>query len=96
MSIWQMHARNNLASQEEFVVTRVTARRALLALTILVLGNLQAWDTDVPSAGVWTVLLVSLATALPAARSLSCPCTCCHGTHLHCTVKESIQDELLN
>jgi hypothetical protein len=47
-------------------MTRITAIRALIALAILVLGNLQAWDSDVPSAGLWIVLLVSLATALPA------------------------------
>ena len=51
-------------------MTRITATRALLALVIIVLGNLQAWDSDVPSAGLWIVLLVSLATALPAVALL--------------------------
>lgn len=32
---------------------------------IFVMGSLQAWDSDVPSAGLFVVALVSLAIALP-------------------------------
>jgi hypothetical protein len=39
--------------------------RALLAFLAFVLGNLQAWDSDVHAAGLLTVLLVSLAIAIP-------------------------------
>jgi len=46
-------------------MTRSTALRAGLALLISVLGNLQAWDSDVPQAGLLIVFLVSLAVALP-------------------------------
>jgi hypothetical protein len=44
---------------------KTTATRAGLALIIFVLGSLQAWDSDVPAAGLWIVSLVSLAIALP-------------------------------
>ena len=44
---------------------RITATRAILAATIFVLGSLQAWDSDVPSAGLLIVTLVSVAIALP-------------------------------
>ena len=44
---------------------RITATRAILAITIFVMGSLQAWDSDVPSAGLFVVALVSFATALP-------------------------------
>ena len=44
---------------------RITATRAILAITIFVMGSLQAWDSDVPSAGLFIVALVSLAIALP-------------------------------
>ncbi|HSK87839.1 MAG TPA: hypothetical protein VK880_05755 [Anaerolineales bacterium] len=46
-------------------MTKNTALRAGLAIIIFVLGNLQAWDSDVPVAGLLVVSLVSLATALP-------------------------------
>jgi hypothetical protein len=46
-------------------MTRSTALRATLAVLAFVLGSLQAWDSDVPQAGLLIVLLVSLATALP-------------------------------
>jgi hypothetical protein len=46
-------------------MTRGTALRAALALLTFVLGSLQAWDSNVPEAGLLIVLLVSLATALP-------------------------------
>src|SRR5688572_29984635 len=44
---------------------KVTATRAALAVVIFVMGNLQAWDSDVPDAGLLIVFLVSLAIALP-------------------------------
>lgn len=44
---------------------RMTATRAILAITIFVLGSLQAWDSNVPEAGLLIVFLVSLAIALP-------------------------------
>lgn len=44
---------------------KMTATGAGLALIIFVLGSLQAWDSDVPAAGLLIVLLVSLAIALP-------------------------------
>ena len=44
---------------------RIIATQAILAITIFVLGSLQAWDSDVPSAGLLVVALVSLAIALP-------------------------------
>jgi len=44
---------------------RMTASRAALAVTIFVMGSLQAWDSDVPEAGLLIVFLVSLAIALP-------------------------------
>ena len=50
---------------------RLTAVRAILALTIFVLGSLQAWDSDVPSAGLLIVTLVSLAIALPPVALLA-------------------------
>lgn len=43
-----------------------TVLRASFALLILVLGNLQAWDSGVSEAGLMIVLLTSLAVALPA------------------------------
>lgn len=46
-------------------MTRNTALRAALAILAFVLGSLQAWDSDVPEAGLFIVLLVSLAIALP-------------------------------
>ena len=47
------------------VMTKQTVLRGGLALLIFVLGNLQAWDSGVPAAGVFVVFLVSLAIALP-------------------------------
>ena len=49
---------------------KVTAIRAGLAVIIFVMGNLQAWDSDVPTAGLLIVFLVSLAIALPAVALL--------------------------
>lgn len=46
-------------------MTRSTMLRATLALISFVLGSLQAWDSDVPTAGVFIVFLVSLAIAIP-------------------------------
>ena len=46
-------------------MTRNTILRAGFAIVIFVIGNLQAWDSDVPKAGILIVLLVSLAIALP-------------------------------
>ncbi len=45
-------------------MTRSTALQAALAFLIFVMGNLQAWDSNVPQAGLWVVLLVSLAIPL--------------------------------
>ena len=42
-----------------------TVLRAAFAIIIFVIGNLQAWDSDVPKAGLLIVLLASLAIALP-------------------------------
>lgn len=44
---------------------KMTATRAILAISIFLLGSLQAWDSDVPAAGLLIVSLVSLAIALP-------------------------------
>ena len=49
---------------------KMTATRAGLAVIIFVMGNLQAWDSDVPEAGLLIVFLVSLAIALPAVALL--------------------------
>jgi hypothetical protein len=46
-------------------MTRNPAVQAALALIIFVLGNLQAWDSDVHQAGLLIVFLVSLAIGLP-------------------------------
>ena len=45
-------------------MTQNTALRAGLAYLIFVLGSLQAWDSNVPDAGLLIVLLVSLAIPL--------------------------------
>ncbi len=45
-------------------MTRSTALQAALAFLIFVMGNLQAWDSNDPQAGLWVVLLVSLAIPL--------------------------------
>jgi hypothetical protein len=47
------------------------ALQAGVALLIFVMGSVQAWDSKVPAAGVWTVLLVSLSIALPPVALLS-------------------------
>lgn len=52
-------------------MTKNTALRAGLAILILVLGNLQAWDSNVPDAGLLIVLIVSMATALPPVALLA-------------------------
>ena len=44
---------------------KMIATRAALAVIIFVMGNLQAWDADVPTAGLLVVFIVSLAIALP-------------------------------
>ena len=44
---------------------KMTTTRAGLAVIIFVMGNLRAWDSDVPAAGLLIVFLVSLAIALP-------------------------------
>ncbi len=44
---------------------KMTATRAGIAVIIFVMGSLQAWDSDVPDAGLLIVFLVSLAIALP-------------------------------
>lgn len=46
-------------------MTNSIALRAGLAILIFVLGSLQAWDSNVPAAGLLIVFLVSLAIALP-------------------------------
>jgi hypothetical protein len=51
--------------KEEESMTKNTVLRGGLALIIFVLGELQAWDSGVPGAGVLVVFLVSLAIALP-------------------------------
>ncbi|HJS18507.1 MAG TPA: hypothetical protein VJ785_07150 [Anaerolineales bacterium] len=51
-------------------MTRATTLGAVFSLMIIILGNLQAWDSDVHSAGLWIVLLVSIAIALPAVALL--------------------------
>ena len=50
---------------------RITATRAILAVSIFVLGSLQGWDSDVPSVGLFIVVLVSLAIALPPVALLA-------------------------
>ena len=42
-----------------------TTTHAILAVAIFVMGSLQAWNSDVPKAGLLIVLLVSLAITLP-------------------------------
>jgi hypothetical protein len=44
---------------------KMTTTRAVLAVSIFVMGSLQAWDSGVPTAGLLIVFLVSLAIALP-------------------------------
>lgn len=46
-------------------MTKSTTLRAVMTMLIFVLGSLQAWDSDVPTAGLLIVLLVSFAIALP-------------------------------
>ena len=51
-------------------MTRTTTLQAVFSLMIIILGNLQAWDSNAFSAGMWIVLLVSIAIALPAVALL--------------------------
>ena len=51
-------------------MTRETTLRSIISLLIIVLGILQAWDSDAFSAGLWIVLLVSFAIAIPAVAFL--------------------------
>jgi hypothetical protein len=51
-------------------MTKSTTLRAVTSILIFVLGNLQAWDSDVPAAGLLIVLLVSFAIALPSVALL--------------------------
>lgn len=46
-------------------MTKPVTMRAILAVISFVLGSLQAWDSDVPDAGLLIVFLVSLAISLP-------------------------------
>ena len=43
----------------------MTAPRAGIVVVIFVMGGLHAWDSDVPTAGLLIVFLISLAIALP-------------------------------
>jgi hypothetical protein len=45
-------------------MTRSLTLRAVMAILMIVLGNLQAWDSKVQGAGLLIVLLVSLAIPL--------------------------------
>ncbi|HJS29181.1 MAG TPA: hypothetical protein VJ768_06145 [Anaerolineales bacterium] len=47
-------------------MTKVETLRVLIALSIFLLGSLQAWDSDVPDAGLLIVFVVTVAIALPA------------------------------
>ena len=49
---------------------KVTAIRAGLAVVIFVMSSVQAWDSDVPKAGLLIVFLVNVAIALPAVALL--------------------------
>ena len=51
-------------------MTQSTTLRATMAILMIVLGNLQAWDSGVHDAGLLIVLLVSIAIALPAVALL--------------------------
>ena len=51
-------------------MTRASTIRASFGLLIIVLGNLQAWDSNVHDAVRWIVLLVSLAIASSAVSFL--------------------------
>jgi hypothetical protein len=59
-----------LEHQLEVLMNRSTVLRASFAVIIFVIGNLQAWDSDVPKAGLLIMLLASLAIALPAVALL--------------------------
>jgi hypothetical protein len=52
-------------------MTKSTTLRVLLAILMIVLGNLQAWDSGVSEAGLPILLLVSLAIALPPVALLA-------------------------
>ena len=47
------------------------ALRSILAILMFVLGNLQAWDSNVHEAALLIVLLTSLAIALPPVALLA-------------------------
>ena len=47
-------------------MTGTTTLRAVMAFLIFVMGNLQAWDSNVHEAGLLIVLLVSLVIPLPS------------------------------
>ena len=51
-------------------MTTNTTLRVTMSILILVLGNLQAWNSGVPEAGLLIVLLVSVAIALPSVALL--------------------------
>ena len=54
-------------------MTTNTTLRATMSILILVLGNLQAWNSGGPEAGLLIVLLVSVAIALPSVALLISP-----------------------
>jgi hypothetical protein len=49
---------------------KLTATRAGISIIIFAMGSLQAWDSNVPDAGLLIVFLVSFAIALPAVALL--------------------------
>ena len=51
-------------------MNRATTLRGAFGVLIIVLGNLQAWDSNVHDAGLGIVLLVSLAIAMSAVSLL--------------------------
>ena len=52
-------------------MSRDTLLRSIFVSLIIVLGNLQAWNSHAFSASLWIVLLVSLAIAVPAVALLT-------------------------
>jgi len=61
----RVQSKKHLDSTREAIMTKSLVLRAILAIIIFVMGNLQAWDSEVPAAGLLIVFLVSLAIALP-------------------------------
>ena len=51
-------------------MNKSTATQAGLAIIMFVMGNLQAWDSDVPAAGLLIVSLVTVAIAIPPVAML--------------------------